>query len=80
MNLAVLRLQLSVAARVRAPLVSPAAVLSPYASLSRYRLIRRPPHKFPSTHALLIPRLAAILAGSLLDSQEAEFQEVEDEV
>ena len=79
MNLAVRRLQLSVTARVRAPLVSPAAVLSPYASLSRYRLIRRPPHKFSSTHALLIPRLAAILAGSLLDSQEAESQGVEDE-
>jgi hypothetical protein len=54
-NLAVRRLQLSVTARVKIPAVSPAAVLSPFASLSQYRLIRRAPSKFSSVHALLLP-------------------------
>jgi hypothetical protein len=78
-NLAVRRLQLSITARVKFPDVSPAVVLSPFASLSKYRLIRRAPSKFSSVHALLLPRLASILAGSLLDSQEADCQEDESE-
>jgi hypothetical protein len=70
MNLAVRRMQLSVAARVRAPAVSPAAVLSPFVSLAKFRVIPRAPAKFSSSHALLIPRLSSILAGHFANSRE----------
>jgi ribonuclease HI len=57
MNLAVRRMQLSVA-----------AVLSPFVSLSRFRLVPRAPAKFSSSHALLIPCLSSILAENLADA------------
>jgi hypothetical protein len=71
MNLAVRRMQLSVAARVRAPAIAPASVLSPFVSLSKFRLIPRAPAKFSSSHALLIPRLSSIMTDSLADSRKA---------
>jgi hypothetical protein len=71
MNLAVRRMQLSVAARVRAPAIAPTSVLSPFVSLSRFRLVPRAPAKFSSSHALLIPRLSSILTDSLAASRKA---------
>jgi hypothetical protein len=59
-NLAVRRMQLSVAARVKVPAISPATILSPFVSLSRFRLVPRAPAKFSSHHALL----SSILSGS----------------
>ena len=73
-NLAVRRMQLSVAARVKAPAISPAAVLSPFVSLSRFRLVPRAPAKFSSSHALLIPCLSSILAENLADASRVSSE------
>jgi hypothetical protein len=53
-------MQLSVAARVRALAISPAAILSPYVSLARFRLVPHAPAKFSSSHAPLLLRLSSI--------------------
>ena len=65
----------SVSARVRAPAVFTAAVLSPFISLSRCPLIPRAPAKFSSSHALLSLACHAYchsgLAGSLADGMSS---------
>jgi hypothetical protein len=61
MNLVVRRMQLATAARTRVTTVSPVAVLSPFPSFAKYRMIPRGPARFSSSHALLVPRLSSIL-------------------
>ena len=56
-------MQLSIAARVRAPAISPSVILSPFISLSFSTGSTRPGEVFLTP---CIPRLSSILAGSLL--------------
>jgi hypothetical protein len=66
-NLAVRRMQVSVAARVKAPVISPAAILSPFISLSRFRLVPRAPANLSPCFTSALSRLCRMSCTGIQD-------------